>query len=245
MKSWVKALLIFVGGAGSGAGVATIITKKVVEKKVEEGHREEMADLREHYEKKINDLKAKLPKCEQVEDKKDSDGIVTVGKGTPEEKQTDTHKTEYGKYYDIRKARDPKEIIDGIIDSVEKSAHPGEDDEPEEMVYEVMDYRDPDTGEPGFGQKPGFYTVDMCFYQDDQALCMKDWGDLTDVELARGDREIHNDEDEIRNDILPYLLELGFEDESFPYDIIKIRDKLRGLDVRVVRVDGSSIMDQI
>ena len=227
MKGWIKGLLIFAGGLSVGTGAGLAVGYTVAVKSLEKDHNEEIFELREHYDKKISDLEAKLPKKEVAEmNKTKDDDVVTVEHGVPEEKQIDTHKTPYSSYY--KKGENDTE-------------YPGKDDEPFPVdVYEITDNVD-EYGEPGFGQKHGYSTISMTFYQGDKALVVRDWGEIRDYELEVDDNMIRNDEDEIRNDILPYLHECEFVSENCPYDIIKVRDRLRHLDVEIFRVEGSSL----
>lgn len=220
---WVKYVLIFVGGLGAGFSVGAIAATKMTKESCEKEFENELLDLRKHYDSLI-------PKP----DKKAQNEVVTVASGVPAQKELDTHKHDYTQHYI---SEDLKNRIDKAKAKVAEE-HPSEDDIPESDVYEINDYEDPNTGEPGFGQMIGYPTVMMGYYTFDKALCVVDWGEVIDRIGDMDDEGIRHEEDELRSDILPAIKEMEFDRE--PYDVIKFRNKLRSCDVQVTKYACSS-----
>lgn len=223
--SKIKILGIFglgvaIGGA-AGAITSYILTKKQCDKKASD----EVAELREHYEKKMEELEAKLPK-EEVEPDSDKDGIVTVGKGIPEEKKVDTHATDYDKKY-----KDIKKRVKEVQDRVQNQAAPSEDDGEEPAVYEISE-----DGKDGYGRRNYYDCIEAEYYAIDGGFKVTNWNTILENYPDQTDEAFAKTEDELINDICPFLREQGFDEK--PYDIVYVRDNNLSIDLRIVKIDG-------
>lgn len=226
----VKGLLIFVGGlvvgGGIGATASYFITKKRLDKECEDA----IVELRIHYEELLD--KYEPLDTESTEDSdisKNEDGLVTVGEGIPTDKKVNTNKLAYDKAYKV----DPKikERIEAAKERLE-STGPSEDDEEEDIV-EITTYEDEYTHEPGYGQKSGYYAIEMAYYTKDGGMAVTDWGQMEDDGYFNDDDGMGkaNEEDEIIYDIDPYLKLISFDHK--PYDEIYLRNNRRNLDIKL------------
>lgn len=243
MNPIVKGLLIFAAGLVTGGGVGASVSYYVTKQREEEYCRDEIAALRKHYEDILERYEALEPKDEDEDEvTENEDGIVTVGTGIPTDKKVDTHKREYGQAYkkdganvlaaDIRKKIE-------MAKARNEAVAPSEDDE-EEDILEITLEKNEYTGEPGYGQKSGYYAIEMAYYTKDGGMAVTDWGNMDDVNLERDDMMIANEEDEIIYDIEPYLKAIEFGHK--PYDEIYLRDNKRSLDIKLSkRYSESSI----
>lgn len=236
MNKVLKGTLIFTAGFSIGAAVSAVVTKAVVEQQAAE----DLADLRESYE-------SKLPKPERQA--KDDDTVTTDG--VPEQKQVDTHKTNYAGYSKKEKKAEKAESTGGYklteeqkekVKKAQNTPPTEEDDDPDEII-EIREYDDELTGEDGYGYKAGYGVVEMEYYTQDGCLKISDWGDLEPLNEGRSDLEIMSEEDEIVHDILPYLDEIGFA--AKPYDRIYLRNRRRSLDVQVTKLNRSGLSESL
>lgn len=237
----MKKVFIFLAGmlvgSGAGAGIAYAITKK----KLEEQMDDELIRLRDYYEKRLKELGADMP--EEKAEKDSDDGICSVGEGLPADKKVDTSRTDYTKCYKSTKKVD-SELTERIqrIKNGDYEPKPRENDDYDEGVYEIAYADDEMTGEPGYGNRPDHGTISMTYYADG-ALCVSDWGSLTDSMFGQSDADIENEEDMIRGNVLECLQEMEFMQGA--YDRCYIRDCRDGLDVEVTRVSTLSDMDNL
>jgi hypothetical protein len=230
MKVTLKDVLIFCGGFGAGATAGAIVAKEVVKRKMEKDHEEEIAELRELYTGNVK-------KPESLTKKEETD-VETVGEGIPKEKKVNTKETDYTKCY--KKAGDKHVLTDeqkARIKAVQSQA-PSEDDDRESGIYEITKDYDYENDEPGFGDKKFQDWIEMTFYTYDETLAISSWGSYEEAELERTPEQIVNDESELVHDILPVLQEMEFLNK--PYDIMYIRNNLRGVDVKVTKAYSQS-----
>lgn len=226
----VKGLLIFAGGlvvgGGVGATASYFITKKRLDKECEDA----IVELRIHYEELLEKYEPLNTESKEESDiSKTEDGIVTVGAGIPTDKKVNTQKLAYDKAYKV----DPKikERIEAAKERLE-SIGPSEDDEEEDIV-EITTYEDEYSHEPGYGQKPGYYAIEMAYYTKDGGMAVTDWGQMEDDGYFNDDDGMKkaNEEDEIIYDIDPYLKLISFDHK--PYDEIYLRNNKRNLDIKL------------
>lgn len=233
MNNILKGGLIFTAGVIVGFIGGVIGAKKVVEDKCKDEFRDELEELRNHYESRI-------PHTEKV----DADNIETIANGTPGSKEVNTNKTNYTDCYDKDNHR-RKELLDRVkrIQEAVESEGPKEDDDRDSDIYEITEEYDDENEEPGYGDKKFFDAVEMIFYTKDGALKVSSWGTVDDCELGRMPQQVQNDEDELVHDILPVLEEMEFIRK--PYDVMYIRDGLRNTDVKVTKAYTSSLDEEI
>ena len=226
--STLKIVGIFSLGLTIGGAIGSAVSYFYLKKKFDKQIGDELAETREYYEKKFEELEAKLPVEETVKAEADSDGIVTVGKGIPEEKKVDTHAIAYDKQY--------KQIMDRVKE-VKERVHPSEDDgdEDEEGVIEITELGD--DGIPGYGDIRYYETVEAEYYTENGGFKVTNWGSLAERYNDTTDDEFEQTEDLLRGDILPLLQEFHFDKR--PYDITFVRDNKQYVDVKIVKVDGT------
>ena len=226
----VKGLLIFAGGlvvgGGVGATASYFITKKRLDKECEDA----IVELRIHYEELLDKYEPLNTEPKEESDiSKTDDGIVTVGAGIPTDKKVNTNKLAYDKAYKV----DPKikERIEAAKERLE-STGPSEDDEEEDIV-EITTYEDQYTKEPGYGQKSGYYAIEMAFFTKDGGMKVTDWGSMEDLEFKDDEDGMRkaNEEDEIIYDVDPYLKLISFDHK--PYDEIYLRNNKRKIDIKL------------
>lgn len=226
----VKGLLIFAGGlvvgGGIGATASYFITKKRLDKECEDA----IVELRIHYEELLEKYEPLNTESKEESDiSKNEDGLVTVGAGIPTDKKVNTSKLAYDKAYKV----DPKikERIEAAKERLE-STGPSEDDDEEDIV-EITTYEDQYSHEPGYGQKPGYYAIEMAYYTKDGGMAVTDWGQMEDDGYFNDDDGMKkaNEEDEIIYDIDPYLKLISFDHK--PYDEIYLRNNKRNLDIKL------------
>ena len=233
MNKVLKGTLIFTSGLSIGAVLSAVITKAVVEQQ----YAEDMADLRESYENK-------LPKPER---QAKTDDTVTTD-GVPEQKQIDTHKTNYAGYSKKEKKSESTggyKLTEEQKEKVKEAQNvpPTEEDDNPDDIIEIHEYDDKLTGEEGYGYKAGYGVIEMEYYTQDGCLKISDWGDLEPLNEDRSDLEIMSEEDEIVHDILPYLDEIGFI--AKPYDRIYLRNRRRSLDIQVTKLNRSGLSESL
>jgi len=226
----VKGLLIFVGGLIVGGGVGATASYFVTKKRLDKEYDDAIVELRIHYEELLDKYEALNPEpTEEGDISKNEDGIVTVGAGIPTDKKVNTQKLAYDKAYKV----DPK-IKERIEAAKERlaSTGPSEDDEEEDIV-EITTYEDEYSHEPGYGQKPGYYAIEMAYYTKDGGMAVTDWGQMEDDGYFNDDDGMKkaNEEDEIIYDIDPYLKLISFDHK--PYDEIYLRNNRRNLDIKL------------
>lgn len=226
----VKGLLIFVGGlvvgGGVGATASYFVTKKHLDKECEDA----IVELRIHYEELLDKYEPLNTESKEESDiSENEDGLVTVGAGIPTDKKVNTNKLAYDKAYKV----DPKikERIEAAKERLE-STGPSEDDDEEDIV-EITTYEDEYSHEPGYGQKPGYYAIEMAYYTKDGGMAITDWGQMEDDGYFQDDDGMKkaNEEDEIIYDIDPYLKLISFDHK--PYDEIYLRNNKRNLDIKL------------
>lgn len=239
MNSLIKGILIFTGGLAVGGGVGATISYFVTKRRAEKECSDEIAALRKHYEDVLERYEALEPDKEDSDISKNDDGIVTVGEGVPADKKVNTHKTAYEQAYkkETKLSPEVQESIRKAKENIETMA-PSEDDDEEEDIVEITTFDDKYTGEPGYGQKSGYYAIEMAYYTKDEGMEVTDWGEMNDGSLERDDMMIANEEDEIIYDILPYLKEVEFGHK--PYDEIYLRNNKRSIDIHLVKRYSSS-----
>lgn len=226
----VKGLLIFAGGlvvgGGVGATASYFVTKKHLDKECEDA----IVELRIHYEELLDKYEPLNTESKEESDiSENEDGLVTVGAGIPTDKKVNTNKLAYDKAYKV----DPKikERIEAAKERLE-STGPSEDDDEEDIV-EITTYEDEYSHEPGYGQKPGYYAIEMAYYTKDGGMAITDWGQMEDDGYFQDDDGMKkaNEEDEIIYDIDPYLKLISFDHK--PYDEIYLRNNRRNLDIKL------------
>ena len=226
----VKGLLIFAGGLAVGGGVGATVSYFVTKKRLDKEHDDAIVELRIHYEELLDKYEALDPEPTDESDiSENEEGIVTVGAGIPTDKKVNTQKLAYDKAYKV----DPKikERIEAAKERLE-STGPSEDDDEEDIV-EITTYEDEYSHEPGYGQKPGYYAIEMAYYTKDGGMAVTDWGQMEDDGYFDDDDGMKkaNEEDEIIYDIDPYLKLISFEHK--PYDEIYLRNNRRNLDIKL------------
>lgn len=226
----VKGLLIFAGGLVVGGGIGATVSYFITKKRLDEEYENAIVELRIHYEELLD--KYEPLNTESTEDSdisKTDDGIVTVGAGIPTDKKVNTQKLAYDKAYKV----DPKikERIEAAKERLE-STGPSEDDEEEDIV-EITTYEDEYTHEPGYGQKSGYYAIEMAFFTKDGGMKVTDWGSMEDLEFKDDEDGMRkaNEEDEIIYDVDPYLKLISFDHK--PYDEIYLRNNKRKIDIKL------------
>lgn len=226
----VKGLLIFAGGLVVGGGVGATASYFITKKRLDKEYENAIVELRIHYEElldKYEPLNTESP--EESDISKNEDGIVTVGAGIPTDKKVNTNKLAYDKAYKV----DPKikERIEAAKERLE-STGPSEDDEEEDIV-EITTYEDEYTHEPGYGQKSGYYAIEMAFFTKDGGMKVTDWGSMEDLEFKDDEDGMRkaNEEDEIIYDVDPYLKLISFDHK--PYDEIYLRNNKRKIDIKL------------
>lgn len=225
MNGKLKLILIFLGGFTAGGVAGALLAKEVVTRKLERDHDEEIIAIRKLYTGNVK-------KPESL-NKKPEDNIETVGEGIPKEKKVNTKSVDYSKCY--KKAGDKHPLTEEQKARIEavRNQHPSEDDDRETGIYEITAEYDEENDEPGFGDKKFQDWIEMTFYTFDEALCISSWGSYEDAELERTTEQIMNDESELVHDILPVLQEMEFLNK--PYDVMYIRNNLRGVDVKITK----------
>lgn len=227
----VKGLLIFAGGlvvgGGAGATASYFITKKRLDKEYENA----IVELRIHYEELLDKYEPLNTESKEESDiSENEDGIVTVGAGIPTDKKVNTNKLAYDKAYKV----DPKikERIEAAKERLE-SIGPSEDDDEEEDIVEITTYEDEYSHEPGYGQKSGYYAIEMAFFTKDGGMKVTDWGSMEDLEFKDDEDGMRkaNEEDEIIYDVDPYLKLISFDHK--PYDEIYLRNNKRKIDIKL------------
>lgn len=226
----VKGLLIFAGGLVVGGGVGATASYFVTKKRLDKECENAVVELRIYYEELLDKYEPLNTESKEESDiSKTDDGIVTVGAGIPTDKKVNTNKLAYDKAYKV----DPK-IKERIEAAKERLAAtgPSEDDD-EEDVVEITTYEDEYTKEPGYGQKPGYYAIEMAYYTKDGGMAVTDWGQMEDDGYFNDDDGMKkaNEEDEIIYSIDPYLKMISFDHK--PYDVIYLRVNKRNLDVKL------------
>ena len=226
----VKGLLIFAGGLVVGGGVGATASYFVTKKRLDKEYGDAIVELRIHYEELLDKYEPLNTESKEESDiSENEDGIVTVGAGIPTDKKVNTQKLAYDKAYKV----DPKikERIEAAKERLE-STGPSEDDEEEDIV-EITTYEDQYTKEPGYGQKSGYYAIEMSYYTKDGGMAVTDWGQMEDDGYFNDDDGMKkaNEEDEIIYDIDPYLKLISFDHK--PYDEIYLRNNKRNLDIKL------------
>lgn len=226
----VKGLLIFVGGLVVGGGVGATASYFVTKKRLDKECEDAIVELRIHYEELLDKYEPLNTESQEESDiSKNEDGLVTVGEGIPTDKKVNTNKLAYDKAYKI----DPKikERIEAAKERLE-STGPSEDDEEEDIV-EITTYEDEYSHEPGYGQKSGYYAIEMAFFTKDGGMKVTDWGSMEDLEFKDDEDGMRraNEEDEIIYDIDPYLKLISFDHK--PYDEIYLRNNKRKIDIKL------------
>lgn len=226
----VKSLLIFAGGLVVGGGVGATASYFVTKKHLDKEYENAIVELRIHYEELLDKYEPLNTESKEESDiSENEDGIVTVGAGIPTDKKVNTNKLAYDKAYKV----DPKikERIEAAKERLE-STGPSEDDEEEDIV-EITTYEDEYSHEPGYGQKPGYYAIEMAYYTKDGGMAITDWGQMEDDGYFNDDDGMKkaNEEDEIIYDIDPYLKLISFDHK--PYDEIYLRNNKRNLDIKL------------
>ena len=226
----VKGLLIFAGGLVVGGGVGATASYFVTKKHIDKEHDDAIVELRIHYEELLDKYEPLNTESQEESDiSENEDGIVTVGAGIPTDKKVNTQKLAYDKAYKV----DPKikERIEAAKERLE-STGPSEDDEEEDIV-EITTYEDEYTHEPGYGQKSGYYAIEMAFFTKDGGMKVTDWGSMEDLEFKDDEDGMRkaNEEDEIIYDVDPYLKLISFDHK--PYDEIYLRNNKRKIDIKL------------
>ena len=226
----VKGLLIFAGGLVVGGGVGATASYFVTKKHIDKEHDDAIVELRIHYEELLDKYEPlNTESTEESDISENDDGIVTVGAGIPTDKKVNTQKLAYDKAYKV----DPKikERIEAAKERLE-STGPSEDDEEEDIV-EITTYEDEYTHEPGYGQKSGYYAIEMAFFTKDGGMKVTDWGSMEDLEFKDDEDGMRkaNEEDEIIYDVDPYLKLISFDHK--PYDEIYLRNNKRKIDIKL------------
>ena len=226
----VKSLLIFAGGLVVGGGVGATASYFVTKKRLDKEYENAIVELRIHYEELLDKYEPlNTESTEESDISKTDDGIVTVGAGIPTDKKVNTNKLAYDKAYKV----DPKikERIEAAKERLE-STGPSEDDEEEDIV-EITTYEDEYTHEPGYGQKSGYYAIEMAFFTKDGGMKVTDWGSMEDLEFKDDEDGMRraNEEDEIIYDVDPYLKLISFDHK--PYDEIYLRNNKRKIDIKL------------
>ena len=226
----VKGLLIFAGGLVVGGGVGATASYFVTKKRLDKEYENAIVELRIHYEELLEKYEPlNTESTEESDISKTDDGIVTVGAGIPTDKKVNTNKLAYDKAYKV----DPKikERIEAAKERLE-STGPSEDDEEEDIV-EITTYEDEYTHEPGYGQKSGYYAIEMAFFTKDGGMKVTDWGSMEDLEFKDDEDGMRkaNEEDEIIYDVDPYLKLISFDHK--PYDEIYLRNNKRKIDIKL------------
>ena len=226
----VKGLLIFAGGLVVGGGVGATASYFVTKKHLDKEHDDAIVELRIHYEELLDKYEPLNTESKEESDiSENEDGIVTVGAGIPTDKKINTQKVAYDKAYKV----DPKikERIEAAKERLE-STGPSEDDEEEDIV-EITTYEDEYSHEPGYGQKTGYYAIEMAFFTKDGGMKVTDWGSMEDLEFKDDEDGMRkaNEEDEIIYDVDPYLKLISFDHK--PYDEIYLRNNKRKIDIKL------------
>lgn len=226
----VKGLLIFAGGLVVGGGVGATASYFVTKKRLDKECEDAIVELRIHYEELLDKYEPLNTESKDESDiSENEDGIVTVGAGIPTDKKVNTNKLAYDKAYKV----DPKikERIEAAKERLE-STGPSEDDDDEDIA-EITTYEDEYSHEPGYGQKPGYYAIEMAYYTKDGGMAVTDWGQMEDDGYFNDDDDMKkaNEEDEIIYDIDPYLKLISFDHK--PYDEIYLRNNKRNLDIKL------------
>lgn len=226
----VKCLLIFAGGLVVGGGVGATASYFVTKKKVDKEYENAIVELRKYYEELLDKYEPLNTETEESDISENEDGIVTVGAGIPTDKKVNTQKLAYDKAYKVDSKI--KERIEAAKERLASTA-PSEDDDEEDIV-EITTYEDEYSHEPGYGQKPGYYAIEMAYYTKDGGMTITDWGQMEDDGYFNGDDADMgkaNEEDEIIYDIDPYLKLISFDHK--PYDEIYLRNNKRNLDIKL------------
>lgn len=226
----VKGLLIFAGGLVVGGGVGATASYFITKNRLDKEHDDAIVELRIHYEELLEKYEPLNTESQEESDiSENEDGIVTVGAGIPTDKKVNTSKLAYDRAYKV----DPKirERIEAAKERLE-STGPSEDDDEEDIV-EITTYEDEYSHEPGYGQKPGYYAIEMAYYTKDGGMAVTDWGSMEDDGYFNDDDGMGkaNEEDEIIYDIDPYLKLISFDHK--PYDEIYLRNNKRNLDIKL------------
>lgn len=226
MKVNGKDVVIFLGGLGTGITAGALIAHEVTKRKMEKEHEEEIVEIRELY-------KGATTKKPKSLEKREIESVESVGSGIPKEKKVDTRKTDYTQPYKNAGAKhvlteEQKARIKAV-----QSQGPSDDDDKDYGIYEITEEYDEINDEPGFGDKKFQDWMEMTFYTHDEALQVTSWGSWEDAELERTSEQVINDESELVHDILPVLAQMDFLNK--PYDIMYIRNNLRGVDVKVIK----------
>ena len=226
----VKGLLIFAGGLVVGGGVGATASYFITKKHLDKEHDDAIVELRIHYEELLDRYEPLNTESKEESDiSENEDGIVTVGAGIPTDKKVNTQKLAYDKAYKV----DPKikERIEAAKERLE-STGPSEDDEEEDIV-EITTYEDEYSHEPGYGQKSGYYAIEMAFFTKDGGMKVTDWGSMEDLEFKDDEDGMRkaNEEDEIIYDVDPYLKLISFDHK--PYDEIYLRNNKRKIDIKL------------
>lgn len=226
----VKGLLIFAGGLVVGGGIGATASYFVTKKRLDKECEDAIVELRIHYEELLEKYEPLNTESKEESDiSENEDGIVTVGAGIPTDKKVNTQKLAYDKVYKV----DPKikERIEAAKERLE-STGPSEDDEEEDIV-EITTYEDEYTHEPGYGQKSGYYAIEMAFFTKDGGMKVTDWGSMEDLEFKDDEDGMRraNEEDEIIYDVDPYLKLISFDHK--PYDEIYLRNNKRKIDIKL------------
>ena len=226
----VKGLLIFAGGLVVGGGVGATASYFVTKKRLDKENENAIVELRLYYEELLDKYEPLNTESEEESDiSENEDGIVTVGAGIPTDKKVNTNKLAYDKAYKV----DPKikERIEAAKERLE-STGPSEDDDEEDIV-EITTYEDEYSHEPGYGQKTGYYAIEMAFFTKDGGMKVTDWGSMEDIEFKDDEDDMRraNEEDEIIYDVDPYLKLISFDHK--PYDEIYLRNNKRKIDIKL------------
>lgn len=226
----VKGLLIFAGGLVVGGGVGATASYFITKKRLDKEYENAIVELRIHYEELLDKYEPLNTESQEESDiSKTDDGIVTVGAGIPTDKKVNTQKLAYDKAYKVD--HKIKERIEAAKERLE-STGPSEDDEEEDIV-EITTYEDEYSHEPGYGQKPGYYAIEMAYYTKDGGMKVTDWGSMEDLEFKDDEDGMRkaNEEDEIIYDVDPYLKLISFDHK--PYDEIYLRNNKRKIDIKL------------
>lgn len=226
----IKGLLIFAGGLVVGGGVGATASYFITKKHLDKEHDDAIVELRIHYEELLDKYEPLNTESQEESDiSENEDGIVTVGTGIPTDKKVNTNKLAYDRAYKV----DPKikERIEAAKERLE-STGPSEDDEEEDIV-EITTYEDEYSHEPGYGQKSGYYAIEMAFFTKDGGMKVTDWGSMEDLEFKDDEDGMRraNEEDEIIYDVDPYLKLISFDHK--PYDEIYLRNNKRKIDIKL------------
>ena len=215
----MKNVLIFLGGASIGALSSFFVTRKMITKKLNEKHDEEMKRLEYYYTSEKN------PACDISEE------VCEVETEVPEVKPIKAPEEYTGNAKEGSLIRESASRINKIRQRTDYTSftHPTEYDDDDLSAIQMTKDREM-AGDPyyikavDYMSEPYMEGMTLTYYQDNDVLTIAD-----DV-----NEEVLEDFDEVEAMLGTVLTDYGFKQDDTP--VIYIRNPKRNMDYEVIKV---------